>query len=70
VKTADSYTDLGESRWPPVLALLLFIVLNVTLRVWLPSAAPVRVPFLVPAVEATLLVLLLTVSSFSRARVK
>jgi hypothetical protein len=52
--------DLGESRWPPALALLVFMALNIALRVWLPSEAPVRFPFLVPAVEAVLFVVLLT----------
>jgi hypothetical protein len=68
VSAADRDVDLGESRWPPALALLLFLVLNVTLRLWLPSVAPVRVPFLVPAVEATLLVLLLIGPAAAGAR--
>jgi hypothetical protein len=51
--------DLGESRWPPALALLLFMTLNVALRIEVGGNAPFRVPFLVPAVEAALLVLLL-----------
>ena len=46
-------------RSPPALALLVFMSLNIALRVWLPRAGPVRVPFLVPAVEAVLLALLL-----------
>jgi hypothetical protein len=49
---------IGESRWPPALALVVFMALNIALRAWLPSEAPVRVPFVVPAVEAVLLVLL------------
>ena len=50
---------IGESRWPPAAALLAFMVLNVGLRVWLPNQGAVRVPWLVPAVEAVLLALLL-----------
>jgi hypothetical protein len=50
---------LGESRWPPALALLAFLALNIAIRVWLPSQAAVRVPWLLPAVEAVLLVVLL-----------
>jgi hypothetical protein len=49
---------IGESRWPPALALLGFLILNVAVRVWLPGGSPVRVPWLVPAVEALLLVAL------------
>lgn len=52
-------TDLGESRWPPAFALLVFMALNIALRIWLPSETGFRVPFLVPAVEAVLLVALL-----------
>ncbi|HEY1276009.1 MAG TPA: hypothetical protein VGF25_13925 [Thermoleophilaceae bacterium] len=51
---------LGESRWPPIAALVLFMGVNVALRVWLPSEAAVRVPWLVPAIEGALLVVLLT----------
>jgi uncharacterized membrane protein len=54
---ADS-AGLGESRWPPALALLLFIALNIGLRIWLPHEGAVRVPWLVPALETALLVLL------------
>jgi hypothetical protein len=51
--------QLAESRWPPALALLLFLILNVAVRVWLPAEGTVRVPWLVPAVEGVLLVVLL-----------
>jgi uncharacterized membrane protein len=50
---------LGESRWPPAIALIVYIALNVALRLWLPNEGAVRVPWLVPAVEAVLLVVLL-----------
>ena len=50
---------LGESRWPPALALLAFMAINVALRVWLPDEGAIRVPWAVPAVEGVLLVLLL-----------
>jgi uncharacterized membrane protein len=49
---------LGESRWPPALALVAFMALNIGLRIWLPSEAAVRVPWLVPAIEAVLLFVL------------
>jgi hypothetical protein len=29
--------EIGESRWPPALALLVFMSLNIALRVWLPN---------------------------------
>jgi hypothetical protein len=59
--TADaSFEDVvGESRWPPVIALVAYMALNIALRVWLPNEAAIRVPWLVPAVEAVLLLVLL-----------
>jgi hypothetical protein len=50
---------IGEPRWPPALALVVFIALNIALRLWLPSEGPVRVPWLLPAVECVLLLVLL-----------
>ena len=50
---------LGESRWPPAVALVLFMALNIGLRVWLPNEGAVRVVWLVPAVEGVLLAVLL-----------
>jgi uncharacterized membrane protein len=50
---------LGEPRWPPALALVVFMALNIAVRVWLPEKGVVRVPWLVPAVEAVLLAVLL-----------
>ena len=56
---AGAEGDLGESRWPPAAALLVFLALNVGLRVWLPGAGGIhRVPWLVPAIEGALLVVL------------
>jgi len=49
---------LGESRWPPALALIAFLGLNIALRIWLPAAGPIRLPWLLPAVEACLLFVL------------
>jgi uncharacterized membrane protein len=48
-----------ESRWPPVVALLVYMALNIALRVWLPGEAAVRVNWLVPAVEGVVLAVLL-----------
>jgi hypothetical protein len=49
----------GESRWPPALALLAFLALNAAVRLWLPRESAVRLPWLLPAVEGFLLVVLL-----------
>ena len=49
---------LGESRWPPAIALIAFITLNIALRVWLPNEGAIRVVWLLPAVETLLLVVL------------
>jgi hypothetical protein len=50
---------LGESRWPPALALLAFLALNIALRLWLPPQGVVHMPWLLPAVEGVLLLFLL-----------
>jgi hypothetical protein len=50
---------LGESRWPPALALVAFLALNISLRLWLPAAGPIRVQWLLPSVEVALLLILL-----------
>jgi hypothetical protein len=49
---------LGESRWPPAIALIAFITLNIALRVWLPNEGAIRVVWLLPAAETLLLVVL------------
>ena len=57
----DAATEarLGEPRWPIAVALLAFMVLNVAIRAWLPNEGAVRTPWLLPAIEAVLLVVLL-----------
>jgi hypothetical protein len=50
---------LGESRWPPACALVGFIALNIAIRLWLPHEGAVRTPWLVPSIEAALLLVLL-----------
>jgi hypothetical protein len=52
-------SSIGESRWPPAIALVLFMGLNIGLRVWLPHQGAIRVPWLLPAIEAVLLAVLL-----------
>ncbi len=44
-----------ESRWPPALAVLVYVVLNTALRLWLPGDEAFAVPWLLPAVELGLL---------------
>jgi hypothetical protein len=51
--------SFGESRWPPALALVAFMALNVSLRIWLPHEGAIRAPWAVPAVEGVLLAILL-----------
>jgi hypothetical protein len=57
---ADPDSLLGESRWPPLIAILVFLTINVSLRLWLPGESFRRTPWLVPAVEIVLFVVLLT----------
>jgi uncharacterized membrane protein len=55
----DAALSIGEPRWPPAVALVVYLALNIAVRVWLPNQAPVRVPWLIPAVEGALLLVLL-----------
>jgi hypothetical protein len=50
---------IGESTWPPAAALLVYTGLNVAIRVWLPHGSVTHLSWLVPAIEAVLLALLL-----------
>ena len=54
----SSQEPFGESRWPPAVALVVFIALNIAIRVWLPNQGAVHTPWLLPAVEGALLVAL------------
>ena len=56
---ATAAEPIRESRWPPVAALLVYMALNIAARVWLPGDSAIRAPWLVPAVEAVLLAVLL-----------
>ena len=60
---ADAVVDPllgGESRWPPVVAVLVYMAFNITLRVWLPTESFLHIPWLLPSVEAVLVVVLVT----------
>ena len=48
----------SESRWPPAIAVFLFMILNITLRIWLPKEPVTSVPWLLPTLEAAILVVL------------
>jgi hypothetical protein len=50
---------IGEPRWPPAVALLVYMALNIAIRIWLPSDSPARLSWLVPSIEAALIALLL-----------
>jgi hypothetical protein len=51
---------MTESRWPPAIAVGLFMVVNVAVRAWLERGGVIPVPWLIPILEGLLVVLLLT----------
>jgi hypothetical protein len=51
---------IGESRWPPVLTVLLFLLVNLVVRIWLPEDRVIHVPWLAPALLIVLAVALVT----------
>ena len=64
----ETQIGIGESRWPPAAALVVFMALNIAVRVWLPNQSAVRVPWLLPAIEAVLLLALVASDPVSLAR--
>jgi uncharacterized membrane protein len=48
-------SPVREPRWPPLAAVLVFLGLNVGLRLWLPGEVLVGVPWLLPTIEVLLL---------------
>jgi hypothetical protein len=58
---------IGESRWPPVVVVLGFMALNIAVRVWVPQDGVFRVPWLLPAIEGLLVVVLVTSDPSSAA---
>jgi hypothetical protein len=60
--------SIGESKWPPAIALLLFMALHVATHLWLPETTAMRVPWIVPGLEAALLLVLVTASPVSAAQ--
>ena len=51
---------IGESRWPPALVVLGFMVVNISVRIWFPRDGVIHIPWLAPLLEAGLVVVLLT----------
>jgi hypothetical protein len=58
VSSPPEVEPLGESRWPPAAALVVYIGFTIAVRLWLPGESAVRLPWLVPSLEAALLVAL------------
>jgi hypothetical protein len=57
IETAEQ-EPLPESRWPPAGALVVYLALNIGIRVWLPGQSSVRLRWLLPTLELALLVAL------------
>jgi hypothetical protein len=51
---------IGEPLWLPVFAVFVFLAINIALRVWLPGEGAIRTPWLLPAIEIALVVVLVT----------
>jgi hypothetical protein len=49
---------IGESRWPPIVVLATYLVVNLVVRIWLPGEGALHAPWLTPALEAILLLTL------------
>jgi hypothetical protein len=64
---AAAQPDVGESLWPPVAAVVVFLVLNVIMRLWVTSGGVIRMPWLLPSIEAILIVVLITANPTSPA---
>jgi len=61
--TGGASGPLGEARWPIVTAVVAYMALNIGVRLWLPTEAAVRVPWLLPALEVVLIAVLLASGS-------
>jgi hypothetical protein len=53
-------TQLGESRWPPALAMSVFLVITIVGRIWLRGEGALDAPWLLPTVAGILVFVLLT----------
>jgi len=52
--------QIGESRWPPIVAIVGFMAINVAVRLWLPTEGAIRAPWVLPGIEGILLIVLVT----------
>jgi len=59
--------EVGEQRWPPVLTVVVFLILNVAVRIAVPVEGIFRTPWLTPLLEAMLLVALVASNPTSAA---
>ncbi len=64
----DVPEQLGEPLWPPVVSLLTFMVLNLGLRLWLPSESLVGGRWVLPSLELVLVVVLLAAHPHRHSR--
>ena len=55
IPVTQSENRRADSRWPPVVAVLVFVALNIGLRLWLPTESLIAIPWLVPTVALVLL---------------
>ncbi len=67
VSSASAAPAIGESLWPPVAAVVAFLVLNVTVRIAIPIEGVFRAAWLTPALEVLVLVVLVTSNPTSAA---
>jgi hypothetical protein len=67
VASAGDESPIGESRWPPVVTVLVFLVFNIAVRIWVPREGVIHVPWLAPLLEGAVLVALLTSNPTSAA---
>ena len=53
-------TLLGEPGWPPVVAVLVYMVLNIAVRIWLPHEGAFHSRWVLPVIEGVLVAVLIT----------
>ena len=58
---------IGESRWPPAVAIFGFMLATIGVRLWFPQEGVIRAPWVAPLLEGLFLVVLLTSNPTSAA---
>ena len=58
---------IGESRWPPAVAIFCFMLTTIAVRLWFPQEGVIRTPWVAPLLEGLFLVVLLTSNPTSAA---